>query len=295
MKYPECEKCIKMVGPVNFWGNVALSIFKLVFGLMCGSIALVADAFHSLGDVAISIVMVMSLFISGKKADEEHQFGHGKIEFIGAGIIGFSMLMVGTLIVWSSIKHIIEGDLEVPDRIAILVAIISVAGNYLLYKHSLCAGQQANSSVMTANAYENLADAQSSLCALIGIVGAQVGWVLFDALAAVFIGIFIFYAALKILKDAARGLGDFGLEPEVTKKIRAAAETVDGVIGIDSIQARRVGQDLDVGLRVNVQSTRTVEWSTEVGHRIRDAVGRVVEGAGIVKIGFQGVEKQLAL
>ena len=295
MKYPECERCVKMVGPVNLWGNFGMSVFKLAFGLMCGSVALVADAIHSLGDVAISIVLMLSLYISGKETDEDHQFGHGKFEFIGVAIIGFSMLMVATLIVWYSIEHIIEGDLEVPERIAILVAIISIAGNYLLYKHSLCAGQQANSSVMIANAYENLADAQSSVAVVIGIVGAQMGWVLLDPLAAVFIGVLIFYSALKILKDAARGLGDFGLEPEVTKKIRTAVESIDGVIGIGLIQARRVGEQIEVGLRVEVESTRTVEWSSGVAQNIREAVARVVEGAGAVQVGFQGVEKQLVL
>lgn len=284
-----------MVGPVNLWGNIGLSVFKLAFGLMCGSIALVADAIHSLGDVAISIVMMLAIYISGKEADEGHQFGHGKFEFIGAAIIGFSMLMVATLIVWYSIEHIIRGDLEAPERIAILVAIVSIAGNYLLYKHSLCAGQQANSAVMIANAYENLADAESSLAVLIGIVGAQLSWVFLDPLAAVLIGVLIFYWAAKTLKVAARGLGDFGLEPEVRGRIQTAVESIDGVIGIGRIQARRVGGKLEVGLRVNVESAKTVEWSSEVAQSIRDAVGRVVEGAGAVQVGFQGVEKQLVL
>lgn len=291
MKYPQCERCIQMVGPVNLWGNVGLTVFKLAFGLMCGSIALVADAFHSLGDVAISVVMMLALYISGKEPDEDHPFGHGKIEFIGAGIIGVSMLMVALLIVWYSIQHIIRGELEAPERIAILVAIISIAANYLLYKHSLCAGQQVNSSVIIANAYENLTDAQSSLAVLIGIVGAQMGWVFFDPLAAVFIGVLIFRTALRTLREAARGLGDFGLEPGVTKEIRTAVESIDGVVGIDGIQARRVGQRFEVGLRVKVESAKTVEWSNEVAQSIRDAVGRIVEGAGPVEVGFQGVEE----
>ncbi len=291
MKYPECERCVQMVGPVNFWANVGLAVFKLAFGLMCGSIALVADAFHSLGDVVISVVMVLSLYISGKKPDEDHPFGHGKIEFIGAGIIGFSMFMVAILIVWYSIEHIIEGDLEAPERIAILVAVISIAGNYLLYKHSLCAGQQVNSSIIIANARENLADAQSSLAVLIGIVGAQMGWVFFDPLAAVFIGVLIFYSALRILREAARGLGDFGLEPGVREEIRTAVESIDGVVGIDGIKTRRVGQRFEVGLRVKVESTNTVEWSSEVAQSIRDAVRRITGGAGPIGVGFQGVEE----
>lgn len=291
MKYPECERCVRMVGPVNFWANLGMAIFKLVFGLMCGSVALVADAIHSLGDVVISIVMVLSLYISGKEADEDHHFGHGKIEFIGAAIIGFSMLLVAILIVWYSIEHIIRGEDEAPERIAILVAIISIAGNYLLYKHSLCAGQQANSSVMVANAYENLADAQSSFAVLIGIAGAQMGWVFFDPLAAVAIGVLIFCFALRTLREAARGLGDFGLGPEVRKEIQSAVESIDGVIGIDGIRARRIGQGLEVGLRVNVESAKTVGWSNELAHGIRDAVQRIVEGAGPIGVGFQGIEE----
>jgi len=249
----------------------------------------VADAIHSLCDVAISIVLVGSLYISGKEADEDHPFGHGKMEFVGTGIIGLSMLMVAILIVWYSIKHMMTGDLEVPERIAMLVAIISIAGNYLLYQHSLCAGREANSSVIVANAYENWADAISSIAVLIGILGAQFGWVFLDPLAAVFVGALIFGAAVRTLRETAMGLADCGPWPDTTKEIRTAVERIDGVIEVDSIKGRRVGRDFEVGVRVKVESTNTVEWSNEVAQRIRGAVRRIVENAGRVEVGFQGV------
>jgi len=292
MKHPECERCIRAVGPVNFWGNLALTIFKLVFGLMCGSVALVADAIHSLGDVAISIVLVMSLRISGKQPDEDHPFGHGKIEFIGTAIIGFSMLLVATLIVWYALRAAIHGQLEAPDRIAVLVAIVSIGGNYLMYRHSLCAGIHANSSVMVANAYENRADVLSSVAALIGIVGAQLGWVFLDPLAAVVIGVLIFRLAMRTLLEAGRGLGDSGLAPEVARDIRSAVEDLAGVIRVRHIRGRRVGQQVEVGLRVNVDASATVEAIRELKHTVVDTVRGVTGLAGPVKIGFQGVEMQ---
>jgi len=292
MTYPECERCIKAVGPVNFWGNLALTIFKLVFGLVCGSIALVADAIHSLGDVAISIVLVMSLRISGKDADEDHHFGHGKIEFIGTAIIGVSMLLVALLIVWYSVRAALQGVIEAPDRIAILVAIVSIGGNYLMYRHSLCAGIHVNSSVMIANAYENRADVLSSVAALVGIVGAQLGWLLLDPLAAIIISALILHSALKTLLEAARGLGDCGLEPKVTRAIRTAVAGIDGIIGVHSVKTRRIGQQVEVGLRVNVDAANTVEWTRERTRTITAAVREITGLGGPVKVGFQGVETQ---
>ena len=291
MKYPECERCVQGVGPINLWANVALTIFKFVFGLMCGSIALIGDAIHSLGDVAMSIVMMLCLYFSGKEPDEDHPFGHGKIEFIGASVIGFGMLIVAVLIVWFAVRAVMSGALEAPDRIALLVAIISIAGNQLLHNYCLCAGQQVNSPVMIATAYENRSDVLSSMAALIGIGGAQMGWVLLDPLAAMVIGIIIFFWGFKTMKEAARCLGDFGLEAEVTREIRAVVENMDGVVGIDGIKARRVGKGYEVGLRVKVESTETVEWTNEVTQSIRGAVGHIVGNVQAVTVGFQGVEK----
>ncbi|MFC1734925.1 cation diffusion facilitator family transporter [Candidatus Hydrogenedentota bacterium] len=292
MKYTECEKCVEFVGPINFWGNLGLTVFKLVFGLMCGSIALLADAVHSLGDVAIAIVMVLALRVSKKEADEDHQFGHGKIEFIGAGIIGFSMLLVAVLIVWYSLQAAVSGTHPAPDRIAILVAIVSILGNYLMYVHSKCAGEQATSAVMIANALENRADVLSSIAALIGIAGASMGWPLLDPIAAVAIGFLIFGSALKTLREAARGLGDFGLDPEITKAIRTAVEGIEGVVGVESIKTRQVGPEFEVGLRVRVPDTNTVDSSLELARKIKNIVHDVMEAKGRVNVGFVGMEER---
>lgn len=290
-EYPECKRCIRSVGLVNLWGNSALMVFKLAFGLMCGSVALLADALHSLGDTAISIVLLMSLYISGKKADEDHHFGHGKIEFVGTSIIGFSMLAVAVLITWFGLRSAMQGTNEAPDRIAILVSIISIGGNYLLYRYSLCAGVHANSSIMVANAHENLADVLSSVAALIGIVGAQLGWPLLDPVAAVIIGVLIFRSAFRTLLDAARGLGDSGLEPAVTREIRATVEDMDGVIGVERIRSRRIGQKVEVGLRVNVDASATVGWSRGLAETIRASIRNITGIEGSVRVGFQGVER----
>ena len=292
-QYPECERCVGVVGPVNFWGNLSLMVFKLVFGLMCGSVALVADAIHSLGDIVVSVVLMFSLAYSAKKADKDHHFGHGKIEFIGASIIGVGMVLVATLIILFSITAAMAGGLEMPDRVAILVALVSIGGNYLMYKHSLCAGQQANSAVMIANAYENRADVLSSAAALIGIIGAQMGYLYLDPLAAVVIGALILHSAIKIIIEGARGLADYGVRPEVVADISAAVTDIDGVMGIHSLRTRWVGQEFEVGVRVKVDSDSTVEWSRDVVAKIRDAVRSIMGRNGTVKVGFEGVGHEL--
>jgi cation diffusion facilitator family transporter len=290
IRYPECGKCIRNVGFVNFWANVGMMVFKLTFGLLCGSIAVVADAIHTLCDVGTSSIMILSLHVSGKKPDEDHPFGHGKIEYIGTAVVAFSMLCVATLLVSYAVIHILRGDLQTPDRIVMLVTIISILGNYLLYRHCLCVGRKANSSVIVANAYENLADSHSSIAVLIGLIGTQFGWTFLDPLAGIAIGGLILRTSIKTFIVAARGLADFGLEPETTGRIRDAVQSVEGVMGIDRIRGRHIGQQIEVGLRVKVPANETVEWTREVAHHIQDAVRPVVKNAESINISFLGVE-----
>ena len=288
MKYPECERCASTVGPANFWGNFGLGIFKFSFGLICGSYALLADAVHSLGDVVTAIAVLLCLWISGKKASEEYPYGHGKIEFLGAGFVGVSLLFVGALIIVVSLRAILRGVSEPPDPIAILVIWISILGNYMMYKHQICVGRQTRSPVILAQARENQADALTSIPAMVGVAGAQLGWTYLDPLAALFIAVIVLKLALKTLTDAAMGLGDAGLKPEITTRVRTAVESVDGVIAIESIKTRRVGPKLEVGLRVKVDRGRTVEWTRAVARKIREAVLSNVEGAELIGLGFQG-------
>ena len=127
------------------------------------------------------------------------------------------------------------------------------------------------------------------------IVGAQLGYAVLDPLAAVVIAIIVLKLAYRTLTDALKGLGDAGLEPEVTDRIGRAIESVEGVIGIESIKARRIGQKLEVGIRVKVDSGRTVEWSNAVARSIRDSVRASTEGAGSIEIGFQGLRTEGAM
>ena len=291
MKYPECERCERIIGPVNFWVNVGLAIFKLFFGLICGSYALLADAIHSLSDIASAVVYILCLWVSGRGIDEEYHYGHGKIEFVGSGIIGLGMVLVAAFIILYSVRAIAAGDLEPPDPLAAGVSLISIMANALLYKHQMCVGEQTGSPLVIAQARENGSDALTSLPAMIGIVGAQFVWSFLDPLAAVFIGVIVMKLAYETLTSTAKGLADAALEPEVTDRIRNAVESVDEVIGIDRLKTRRIGQELDVGVRVKVDATKTVEWANGVARKIRDAVRRNVDIEPI-EIGFQGVKTQ---
>jgi len=185
---------ITIVGAVT---NVALSIFKFIAGTVGNSTALIADAIHSLSDLATDVVVYYSLKISGRKPDEEHPYGHGRAETIGASFVGAAVILVGIGIAWEVLTKVVGGKIAVPTYIALIGAAVSIIAKEILYQYTMRAGMKLKSEVIQANAWHHRSDALSSIAVLIGVAGAQMGWPLMDPLAAVIVGIMIAHGRHK--------------------------------------------------------------------------------------------------
>lgn len=242
MKCRQCERCVRLVGPINFWGNLGLTAMKLYCGIIGGSQALVADAVHSSTDVVMSALLIAGLKIQDKPADRKYPYGYGGVEFIVAGVIGVLLLSVTILITVSAAVALIAGTLERPDKVALMALVISIGGNELLFRHALCVGEQANSPSMIATAWENRADAYSSLAALVGAGAASLGVTFMDAVGAVVVAGLVAKSGAGILTNAIRGVTDTGLEPADTEAVREVAASVPGVRQVLAVRGRRLGQ-----------------------------------------------------
>jgi len=239
----QCYWCARHVGGVNLWANLGLLIVKLIGGMFGRSQALIADAVHSLSDVIIAILLIVGLKVSSAPPDDDHHWGHGNIEFIVSAIIGTLLVCTAITITIVSLATIIRGDIYNPGILAVWAAAISVVANEIMFRHSLCAGEQMDSPAMIANAWENRADVYSSLAVMVGVFGARIGFVVLDPIAAIIVGIMIAKNGLKTLVSGVKGITDSSFDNKaMLSQLKKMVMKEEGVIDISKLRGRKVGQ-----------------------------------------------------
>jgi cation diffusion facilitator family transporter len=191
--------------------NILLFAIKYWAGIVTGSIALIADAWHTLSDSVSSVVILVSTRISTKPADNEHPFGHGRIELIATIIIAVLLAMIGFNFLKESISKLIMRETVSFGAIAIAATVISIIFKEVLAQFALWAGKKAKSTILKADAWHHRSDAISSVIILAGIfLGNYFWWI--DGVLGIIVTCFIFYAAYEILRDAINPL--LGTQPD---------------------------------------------------------------------------------
>jgi cation diffusion facilitator family transporter len=188
-------------------GNVFLSIFKLLAGIIGKSGAMLSDAIHSLSDVFSTIVVIIGIKLASKAEDEKHQYGHERLECVAAIILAMSLIAVGIGIGISGIKNIVSGDyssIAVPGVIALVAAVVSILTKEIMFWYTKIAAKKINSSALMADAWHHRSDSLSSIGSFIGILGARLGFLPADSIASVIICIFILKAGYDVFKDAVK-------------------------------------------------------------------------------------------
>jgi len=274
MECNQCQWCLKNVGAINIWANGWLAVIKLVGGILSSSKALVADAVHSLSDVLIAVILLVTLKVSAKSPDRNYPYGRGNIEYITSGIIAIFVIMVAIFIFIFSLKAMFAASLPQPGGVGILVALVGIVGNALLSQHSFCVAKQTNSPAILANAIENRADVYTSLAALVGVAGARLGLRILDPLAALFVGVLIARFAISMFYQAIHGLLGESIDKSVLHAINGIADSVPGVQKVYDIKTRKSGQKSLVDIEIDVGPDIKLEEATRTCELIKSRVLR---------------------
>ena len=182
------------VSRISIAVNVGLSIFKLIAGILAHSGAMISDAIHSASDVLSTVGVMVGVHLAGRKSDQEHPYGHERMESIVSILLAVFLAAVGIGIGWSGLQDILSGEynsLPVPGMLAAAAAILSIAVKEWMYWFTRAAAKRINSPALMADAWHHRSDAFSSVGALIGIVGARLGFPVLDSIASVVICLFI--------------------------------------------------------------------------------------------------------
>ena len=247
---------------------------------------MVADGVHSFSDLFSDLVVLAGLKYGRKEADEQHPYGHGRIETLASLIVGVFLFAVGVGIAWHAIQSIFRQEIMEPSGWAIWVAAFSILLKELMYRYTVGVGRRIRSSVVIANAWHHRTDALSSVAVLIGVVAAwsNPDWRMADSLAALVVAYPIIRVSIPFGMTALRELIDTAPESETMDRIKLSTLDIEGVREVHDIRARRSGPDLIMELHIVVDPNQSVIE----GHRIAKAVEKrlreKIEGANRVTI-----------
>ncbi len=286
----ECYWCAANVGKIALWGNLVLFAVKLMCGSVGDSSAVVADAAHSAADLLLAVILVLCLKISSTPPDKEHPYGRGNIEYIASLFVGVSLTTVAVLIGYTSLADILGGVDHRPTIAATVGLLVSIVGNELMFRHSLCCGEKFGSPAMIANAWENRADVYTSLAALLGVVGAQLGLLFMDPLGAIIVALLLLHSAFKMIRSAWHGILDHSLDESMEIQITKLAEAEAGVLGVASLQTRAIGQYMGIDLKLKVPPDMTLGASCEICERVKAVLRERINSMAMITVSTTGKE-----
>ena len=260
------------MGEKNAWlgilSNLLLFVVKLCAGIFGKSQAIIADAFHTAGDALTSAAVLVGFKIAGKPADKHHPFGHGKAEPVAAKIVSIVLILTGIGIVYSSVKILISGKITEPAIITLFAAAFSIIVKQITYKKVSRAAKKINSVALAADARHHRSDVLSSVAAIIGIVGARLGYTFMDPAAGIVVAGFIIKFGARTFHTAYDELMDAAPPEEIYLKIQRITSGVKDVREVKKIMIRKTGIEYFVEVIIGIDGKKTVEE----GHKITDTV-----------------------
>lgn len=250
--------------------NLLLALLKVLIGVIGHSHALLVDGIHSFSDLVTDAMVIWAAKHGNQQPDDDHPYGHARIETAFAAVLGAILIAVGIGIIIDAMDKLTSGDIVTPQGITLWVALASILANEALYHYTLVYAKRLNSPILKANAWHHRSDAVSSIVVLIGIAGSIMGVPYLDSAAAVIVSMMIVKIGWDIAKESIEQLVDKGLDPAKVTSISRHIDEIPGVSQMHMLRTRQMGADalLDVHIEVSPQ------LSVSEGHRISDEVSK---------------------
>ncbi|MDX1767345.1 cation diffusion facilitator family transporter [Arenibacter troitsensis] len=267
-------------------GNIFLAIIKGLAGIFGNSYALIADAIESTTDIFSSLLVLFGLKYAKRPADENHPYGHGKIEpLITFLVVGF-LITSATIIAYESIMNILTPH-KTPKSWTLLVLGTIILWKEISYRVVLKKSIQTNSSSLKADAWHHRSDAITSVMAFIGISIALIfgkGYETADDWAALAASFFIVYNGYLIFRPALGEIMDEHLYDDLIDEIRDVSTTVDGIMGTEKCFIRKAGTKYHIDLHAQVDGKISVKEGHDLSHKLKDRLRRDIPNIGHVLI-----------
>jgi cation diffusion facilitator family transporter len=290
-RYQDIRK-VTLVGAVV---DLVLGVAKIIVGVIASSQALIADGIHSLSDLATDFLVLFAAKHAHREADDEHPYGHGRIETVATVVLGVSLVAVAIGISYDAVRRLMTPELLLhPGWMALLVAVISVLSKELIYQYTARAARRLRSKMLHANAWHSRSDAISSIIVVIGVVATMLGYPSFDALAAVAVALMVAKIGWDLLWQSLQELIDTALDPERVEAIRETIMAVDGVRTCHMLRTRHSGSDALVDVHIQVDPALSVSEGHQIGEAVRWRLIKTIDDVSDVTVHIDPEDDELA-
>ncbi|RXE56902.1 cation transporter [Methanoculleus taiwanensis] len=261
--------------------NIFVAVIKAAFGLLAGSVSMVADALHSTFDSTSNIVGLIAVTIAALPPDAKHHYGHGKFETLGTLVIGAMLLLTAYWIISEGYERLVNPASPEITPVTVGVMVAAIAVNIIVYRYERHRGEAYGSEILIADATHTKSDVYVSLSVLAGFGAVLLGFQVADPLIAFGIGILIAKMGLTILYEAAEILSDSANLPCDMDDVRRIVTAIPGVQGCHNFRCRgKPGElfaDIHITVRPEITVDRAHDLSVEVEERLKEEISGLRE------------------
>jgi cation diffusion facilitator family transporter len=250
--------------------SAGLASAKAIVGLLTGSLAILSEAGHSLIDLSATVLTYFAVRLSGKPADKEHQYGHGKVESVTALAETALLFLLSAIVIWEAARRLIGAQAHAVEATVAAFAIIacSVVVDFFRARTLSRVAKETSSEALEADALHFGSDMWSSVAVLVGLGGVALGYSWADATAAIVVAVFICIAGWRRTIDTLTDTAPEG----VSERVTAIARQVPGVVSVERVRARPAGAVLFVDLAVGVSRTLPLDRVSAIKERLTRAI-----------------------
>ncbi len=266
-------------------GNVGLTVFNFIIGILSGSTALVAEAAHTFSDILTSTITFVGFRISLKPPDRQHPYGHGRAEpLVGLIIVVFLAIIAFEILSTVYNKIFLGGPLTSPEPIAAVMALTGVVVNLTMTRYIMKTGKKINSPAIIADAQHQKVDIFSSAAIFAGVIGSKIGFPILDPIVAIFIAIMVLKTAFDVGWANINNIMGTIPSKEILIDIRKAALSVKGTYGIHNVRINYLGPYASVELHVRVDEDLSLKEAHDIAHKVESNIVRGVDIVSMVTV-----------
>ena len=272
------------LGWLSIFGNILLFILKYVAGVLSGSVALIADAWHTLGDSLSSIIMIAGIRFARKPPDEEHPHGHGRAEWIASLLIGVFLLVIAVSFVRESIERL-RGQEEFNYGLLAWIATIgSILVKEVLARLSFRAGKKTGLRSLKADGWHHRTDSISSFIVLVGlIIGDRVWWI--DGTMGIIVSLLIFFVAYQIIRENASAILGEKPDEETIKAIHDIVKiNCQKEVNLHNVEIHQYGHHRAMTAHIKLRGSMSLKQSHDVATSIENMIWEKLDIAATIHV-----------
>ena len=264
-------------GGVGIFCNVLLFALKLVVGLTVNSLSVMSDAFNNLADAASSVIGFVGAKLASQPADEEHPYGHGRMEYIVALVVAFIVMEVGFSLLKSSIDKILHPEAISFSLVSVGILAASVLVKLWLAHFNRTLGDRIQSSVMKATAADSMGDVLATSATIVALVVYGIWGINVDGIIGLGVSVVVMLAGFNIARDTVAPLLGEAISPQVYAEICRFVESYDGIIGTHDLLVHNYGPGRSMAsIHAEVPNNVSIEKSHEIIDQIeKDAMTKL--------------------